>query len=44
VKRSRWALLKNPDTLNAQQRATLRWIELHDSVLHRGYLLKESLR
>jgi transposase len=44
VKRSRWALLKNPDTLNAQQRATLRWIELHDPVLHRGYLLKESLR
>ena len=31
------------DTLNAQQRATLRWIELHDPVLHRGYLLKESL-
>ncbi|WP_172649732.1 ISL3 family transposase [Rhodococcus opacus] len=44
VKRSRWALLKNPDTLNAQQRATLRWIELHDPVLHRAYLLKETLR
>jgi transposase len=44
VKQSRWALLKNPENLSEKQRATLRWIELHDPVLHRGYLLKESLR
>ncbi|QSE86693.1 ISL3 family transposase (plasmid) [Rhodococcus koreensis] len=44
VKRSRWALLKNPDTLSAQQQASLRWIALHDPVLHRGYRLKEGLR
>lgn len=44
MKRSRWALLKNPDTLTAGQQATLRWIEVHDPVLYRGYLLKETLR
>ena len=44
VKRSRWALLKNPDTLSAQQQASLRWIALHDPLLHRGYRLKEGLR
>ncbi|MDT2007912.1 ISL3 family transposase [Rhodococcus opacus] len=44
VKNSRWALLRNPENLSGKQRVTLRQIELHDRVLHRAYLLKESLR
>jgi len=44
VKKSRWALLKNPENLTGKQAVTLRLIELEDPVLHRAYLLKESLR
>ena len=44
VKKSRWALLKNPENLTEKQAVTLRLIELQDPALHRAYLLKESLR
>lgn len=44
VKKSRWALLKNPEDLTDNQKVTLRQIELHDRHLHRAYLLKEELR
>ena len=44
VKKSRWALLKNPENLTEKQAVTLRLIELEDPALHRAYLLKESLR
>jgi len=43
-KRSRWALLKHPDTLTHSQQATLRLIRRHDSATWRAYQLKESLR
>ncbi|MDM7490886.1 ISL3 family transposase [Rhodococcus sp. CSLK01-03] len=44
VKKSRWALLKNPENLTGKQAGTLLLIELEDPTLHRAYLLKESLR
>ncbi|MEE2031325.1 ISL3 family transposase [Rhodococcus chondri] len=44
VKKSRWALLKNPENLTEKQTVTLRLIELEDPALYRAYLLKESLR
>jgi transposase len=43
-KRTRWALLKHPDTLTDSQQATLRLIRRHDSATWRAYQLKESLR
>lgn len=44
VKNLRWALLKNPENLIYKQAKSLEWVQLHDQVLHRAYLLKEELR
>ena len=44
IARSRYALWKNPDDLNARQRHQLDWIAKTDPTLWRGYLLKEGLR
>jgi transposase len=44
LKRCRWALWKNPDTLTEQQTAKLAWIAKTNPVLYRAYLLKEGLR
>lgn len=44
VKKSRWALLKNPEDLTDKQKVTLRQVQLHDRHLRRAYLLKEELR
>ena len=44
LKRCRWALWKNPDTLTEQQSAKLAWIAKTSPVLYRAYLLKEGLR
>jgi transposase len=43
-KGARWALLKNPDDLTADQTGTLREIKKSGGVLWRAYQLKESLR
>lgn len=43
-KGARWALLKNPDDLNADQTGTLREIKKTGGALWRAYQLKESLR
>jgi transposase len=43
VKRSRWALLKNPWNLTLHQRQKLAEIQVTNRPLYRGYLLKESL-
>jgi transposase len=43
-KGARWALLKNPDDLNADQTGTLREIKKSGGALWRAYQLKESLR
>lgn len=43
-KGARWALLKNPDDLNADQTGTLRDIKKSGGALWRAYQLKESLR
>lgn len=43
-KGARWALLKNPDDLNADQTDTLREIKKSGGALWRAYQLKESLR
>jgi transposase len=40
----RWALLKNPDTLNPQQAAALRAVKRRGGDLLRAYKLKESFR
>lgn len=40
----RWALLKNPDTLTATQKATLAQLKREGGALVRAYELKESLR
>lgn len=40
----RWALLKNPDTLNPQQAATLAAVKRRGGDLLRAYKLKESFR
>lgn len=44
VKRSRYALWKNPDNLTDRQRVQLEWIAKTDTRLWRAYLLKEGLR
>jgi len=44
LKRSRFALWKNPENLTARQRARLTWIAETDPRLYRAYLLKEGLR
>ncbi|MGW3661510.1 ISL3 family transposase [Streptomyces sp. NPDC005151] len=44
LKRSRWALWKNPEDLTEGQRAQLAFIAKAHPVLHRAYLLKEGLR
>jgi len=44
IARSRYALWKNPDDLNAHQRHQLDWIAKTDPRLWRAYLLKEGLR
>ena len=44
LKRCRWALWKNPDTLTEQQTAKLAWIAKTSPILYRAYLLKEGLR
>jgi transposase len=44
LKRSRWALWKNPDDLTSNQTAKLAWIAKTDPRLYRAYLLKEGLR
>jgi len=41
---ARWALLKNPDDLTADQTGTLREITRSGGILWRAYQLKESLR
>lgn len=43
IKKTRWALLKNPWNLNSYQRLKLREVEKHNKKLFRGYLLKELL-
>jgi transposase len=44
VRRSRWALWKNPDNLTDHQQAKLAWIAIAHPLLHRAYQLKEGLR
>jgi transposase len=44
VKRSRYALWKNPENLTQRQRHQLDWIAKTDPRLWRAYLLKEALR
>lgn len=44
LKRSRYALWKNPENLTANQQAQLTWIAKTDPRLWRAYLLKEGLR
>ena len=40
----KYALLKNPENLTANQRATMEFIVKCDKRLYRAYLLKEKLR
>jgi transposase len=42
VKGSRWALLKRPERLKAEEVVKLSWIKRANGSLYRGYLLKES--
>ena len=44
LKRSRWALWKNPEDLTHKQRIKLSQIEKDNQPLYRAYLLKEQLR
>ena len=44
IKHTRWALLKNPESLSADQRTTLAAIQATNGPLYRAYLLKEQLR
>lgn len=44
MKGTRWALVKNPEDLTAQQRKKLREVERDNQPLYRAYLLKEQLR
>jgi transposase len=44
VKRSRFALWKNPENLTDKQREQLAWVAKTDPKLYRAYLLKEGLR
>ena len=42
LKRTRWALLKNPDALDPAQQGKLATIQRSNAPLYRAYLLKES--
>ena len=42
VKRTRWALLKNPENLRANERAKLELVRKTNTALYRAYLLKET--
>lgn len=44
IKNSRYALLKNPESLTETQEATVEMIANENNMLHRAYLLKEKLR
>jgi transposase len=44
IKHTRWALLKNPESLSIDQRTTLAAIQATNGPLYRAYLLKEQLR
>ena len=44
IKNTRWALLKNPQSLSTDQRSTLAGIQATNGPLYRAYLLKEQLR
>ena len=44
LKKSRWALVKNPEDLTGAQRTTLASIAVTNKELYRAYLLKEQLR
>jgi transposase len=44
IKHTRWALLKNPESLSADQRTTLAAVQATNGPLYRAYLLKEQLR
>ena len=44
IKKTRWALLKNPPDLTGDQRTTLAAIAKDNGALYRAYLLKEQLR
>jgi transposase len=44
IKRTQWALWKNPERLTVRQRHQLEWIAKTDPRLWRAYLLKEGLR
>jgi len=44
LKGSRWALLKNPENLTANQATTLALVAKLNAPLYRAYLLKEQLR
>lgn len=44
LRRSRYALWKNPENLTERQQVKLAWIAKTDRRLYRGYLLKEALR
>jgi len=44
IMRARYALWKNPEHLNANQRSQLEWIETTSPKLWRAYQLKEGLR
>lgn len=42
IKRTRWALLKNPENLRASERAKLDLVRRTNNPLYRAYLLKET--
>ena len=44
IKKTRWALLKNPPELTSDQRTTLAAIAKDNGALYRAYLLTEQLR
>jgi transposase len=44
IKNSRYALLKNPESLTGKQEATVEMIAISNKKLYRAYLLKEKLR
>jgi transposase len=41
IKKTRWALLKNPPDLTGEQRTTLAGIQADNGALYRAYLLKD---
>ena len=44
IKNTRWALLKNPEDLNGNQRVRLARVQEYNAPIYRAYLLKEQLR